>query len=163
MLPIRVRRAYALALIVYIALGFVFIGRSYALDGGERVGDVVTTHPVTKVPTGSDDATVERYYDYLQLRHLQQQTETFSVNGVTLTITYGVLGAIIVIFSGLGWMWYAKSGGKSQAGLYPVEVYNGYIAERGGPIEFFTWSNYVAMLAFVAFYVWWNLVFGQWY
>jgi|WetSurMetagenome_2_1015567.scaffolds.fasta_scaffold618689_1 hypothetical protein len=159
MIPHWLRRLYVFGAVAYIALGFVFVAQAYAT--WERMGAPITSTPVTKVPTGNDDKTVEAYYDYLQLRHLQQQTETYGVQATPLLITYGVLGATLLILFTMTWMWYAKRRSDS-AGLYPIEVYNGYIAERGGPVEAFTYANYAVMVAFSAFYVWWDIVFGQW-
>jgi hypothetical protein len=154
------RRLYALAAIAYIALGFVFVGVAYAQM--ERIGPSFTATPVIQVPTGSDDVTVQKYYDYLQLRHLQQQTLTYGVNTVDLVIIYGVLGATLLIFAAITWAWFTRQK-RGTPGLYPVEVYNGYITERGSPVDAIAWSNYAVMLAFMVFYIWWNLTFGQWY
>jgi hypothetical protein len=155
------RRLYLIALVAYVALGVVFVGSVYG-DSQERIGPIITTQPVIKVPTGSSDATAQAYYHYLQLRHLQQQTETYGVNPVILIIVYGILGATLLIFFTLVWTWYARQP-RGQAGLYPPEVFDGYIAERGGPIDSFALTNYLVMLAFVVFTVWWNMTFGQWY
>ena len=159
MMPRWVRRFYIYSVIAYIALGFVFVGQAYAT--WERMGGPITVHPVVKVPTGNDDKTVDAYYAYLQLRHLQQQTVTFNVQATPLLITYGTLGATLFVLYTMVFMWYSKRRSDS-AGLYPVEVYNGYIAERGGPVELFTYANYALMVAFSAWYVWWNIAFGQW-
>jgi len=149
-----------IAVVGYLALGVFFVGRSYGLGTYERIGPTYSTHTIINVPTGSDDATVLDYYDYLQLRHLQQQTETYFVNTVDLTITYGILGGVLAIFTTLTFMWYSRD---RKAGLYPVEVYNGYIAEGAGHVDLFVWANYAAMVAFMGWYIWWNLTFGQWY
>jgi hypothetical protein len=160
MIPLWLRRLYVVTVAVYVALGFFFVAQTYAQQ--ERLNGPITTHPVTaKVPTGSDDKTVEAYYQYLDLRHLQQQTQAYQVNPQTLIITYGVLGGTILVVFTLTWMWYSKRRTDS-AGLYPVEVYNGYISERNGPVDVYTYANYAAMLAFSAFYIWWNIAFGQW-
>ncbi len=156
--PRWVRKFYIYSAIAYVLLGFAFVGQAYAW---ERMGAPISTTPVIKVPTGNDDRTVEAYYDYLQLRHLQQQTETYSIQATPLLITYGVLGGTLLVLYSMVWMWYSKRR-RDSAGLYPVEVYNGYIAERGGPVEPFTYANYTLMVAFSAFYVWWDIVFGQW-
>ncbi len=157
--PRWLTRFYVWSVIAYVALGFVFVGQAYAT--WERMGAPITTQPVIKVPTGNDDKTVEAYYDYLQLRHLQNQNETYSVQATPLLIVYGVLGGTLFILFTMVWMWYSKRRPDS-AGLYPVEVYNGYIAERGGVVEPFTYANYGLMVAFSAWYVWWNIAFGQW-
>ena len=159
-LPRRLRKAYIIIVIAYVALGFVFVAQTYA-TAYERLGPQLPSSPVVKVPTGNDDKTVEAYYDYLQLRHLQQQNQTYTVNSLALLITYSVLGAVLLIFSALVWSWYSRRR-RDSAGLYPVEVYNGYIAERNGPVDAYTLANYAVMLAFSAFYVWWDIVFGQW-
>ncbi len=154
------KRLYAAIVAAYVALGFVFAGVAYAQM--ERIGPSFTTTPVVKVPTGSDDATVQAYYNYLQLRHLQQQVETYGVNSVDLVIIYGILGGVLLIFAALTWAWFARQR-RGQPGLYPVEVYNGYMTERGSPVDAIAWSNYAVMLSFMVFYIWWNLTFGQWY
>jgi hypothetical protein len=154
------KRFFVIAAVGYVVLGVFFVAHTYALGTYERLGPTIQTSPVTKVPTGSSDATVRAYYDYLQLRHLQQQTETYGINPVDMIITYGSLGAVLLITSALAFMWYAKD---KRSGLYPVEVYNGYIAEGAGGLDLFTLSNYAVMLAFIVFYIWWNLTFGQWY
>ena len=58
MIPRFWRRLYAFAAVAYIALGFVFAGVAYAQM--ERIGPSFHTSPVTKVPTGSDDVTVQK-------------------------------------------------------------------------------------------------------
>lgn len=154
------KRFLVIAAVGYIALGVFFVAQTYAFGTYERIGPSFQTSPLTHVPTGSADTTVNAYYDYLQLRHLQQQTETYRVNPVDIVIVYGILGAVLVIFSTLGFMWYSR---EKRQGIYPVEIYNGYIAEGTGRVDLFTWANYATMLAFMVFYIWWNLTFGQWY
>ena len=161
MIPKFWRRFFALASIAYIVLGLALAGVVYA-SAMPRVGSSFATSPVTKVPTGSDDATVMQYYDYLQLRHLAQQAETYGVNSVTIVIIYGISGAVLLIFSAITWAWFTR-GRRGQPALYPVEVYNGYLSERGSPVDMIAWSNYAVMLAFMVFYIWWDLTFGQWY
>ncbi|HMK92550.1 MAG TPA: hypothetical protein VK576_06090 [Thermoleophilia bacterium] len=154
------KRLYIAVVVAYVALGFVFVGVAYGQL--ERISPNITTTPVTKVPTGNSDATAMAYYDYLQLRHLQQQTETYGVNGVSLIIIYGILGAVLLFFTMAVWIWHTRQK-RRLAGVYPVEVYNGYISERGGPVDYLTWSAYGIMLTFMVFYIWWDMIFGQWY
>lgn len=160
MIPAPIRKLFVVIVVCYFALGGVFVAQTYA-GAYPRMGPSFDTTPVVKVPTGSDDRTVEAYYDYLYLRTLQQQGQTFEVLTQPLLLTYAVIGAVILIFVGLVWAWFGKRTHNS-AGLYPVEVYNGYITERNGPVDTYTYANYAVMLAFCVFYIWWNLVFGQW-
>ena len=114
------------------------------------------------MPTGSDDVTYRSITTTCRLRHLQGQVETYGVNDVVLVIIYGILGATLLIFTAITWAWFTRQR-RGTPGLYPVEVYNGYITERGSPVDTIAWSNYAVMLAFMVFYIWWNLTFGQWY
>lgn len=154
------KRLYIASVAAYVVLGFVFAGVAYAQL--ERIGPSFTSTPVTKVPTGSDDSTVQAYYNYLQLRHLQQQVGTYGVNSVDLVIIYGILGAVLLLFAALAWAWSSRQK-RGTPGLYPVEVYNGYMTERSAPVDAFTWANYAIMLSFMVFYIWWDITFGQWY
>ena len=52
---------------------------------------------------------------------------------------------------------------RHQGDLYPVEVYNAYITERGGPIDSFNWATYAILLTYMAYYTVINLIFGQYY
>ncbi len=44
-----------------------------------------------------------------------------------------------------------------------MEVYNGYITERGGPVDSFNWATYAILVGLVIAYVVWNLIYGQMY
>ncbi len=155
------KRLYVATAVAYVALGFAFAGRGARPARAHRP---LVYH--TPGHQGADGLRATRrceaYYNYLQLRHLQQQTQTYGVNNVDLVIIYGILGGVLLIFSCLIWVWHMRQKRKLP-GLYPVEVYNGYIAERGAPVDIYVWSNYAVMLAFMGFYIWWNLIFGQWY
>ncbi len=153
----RLRRFYAVTAILYALLGLLFIQRAMAQT---RVPVSVYTNDIEPVPTGNDDETVMRYYDYLYLRHLRNFQETYFTNPLLLSWVYGVLGAGLLVIYAFTFGWYSR---RLHHDLYPVEVYNGYIAERGGPVDPFNWAVYGVLLAYMAYYTVTCVVFGQQY
>ena len=114
----------------------------------------------TDVPTGSDDEAVQNYYDYLDYRHLAYLHETTTIDRVDLTTIYGILGGILIIFYFFVTAWGAR---RSKADLYPVEVYNGYLSERGGPVDPFNIAVYAILFCYMVYYTVIQLIYGQYY
>lgn len=154
-----VARLYILAAALYVLLGFVLIAHAYAR--GQEINPMIPVpSQYTDVPTGSDDAAVQAYYDYLNYRHLENLEQTYTWSPLTLTTAYGILGGILVIFYFLVLAWHAR---RSRGDLYPVEVFNGYLSERGGPVDAFNWAVYAILLGFMIYYTVVNVIFGQYY
>lgn len=116
--------------------------------------------PYASVPTGSDDATVRQYYHYLDLRRLQGFHEMYVFNPVWLGWGYGVLGATLIVLYLFVFAWYTR---QRKEDLYPVEVYNGYITERAGPVDAFNLALYAILVGLMIAYTVWNIVYGQMY
>lgn len=152
-------RLYLLAAALYVLLGFVLIGT--ALARGLEVNPMIPVPSrFAEVPSGSDDASVQAYYDYLNYRHLDYLSETLTVDWLTITTVYGILAGILVIFYFLAMAWGAR---RSKADLYPVESFNGYISERGGPIDPFNLALYAILVCYMVYYTVVSLIYGQYY
>lgn len=154
-----VARLYVLGAVIYVLLGFVLIAGAYAR--GQEVNPMIPVpSEYTEVPTGSDDASVKAYYDYLNYRHLDQLGQTHTLDPLVITTIYGILGGILVIFYFFVLAWHAR---RPKGDLYPVEVFNGYVSERGGPIDSFNWAVYAILIAYMVYYTAVSLIFGQYY
>lgn len=154
----RLARLYAAAGLAYVLAGVVLIGQAVAQT---RVPVSIQTTPVVvPVPQGNDDEAVQAYYDYLDLRDLQKFQETYFTNPLYLSWVYGSIGIALLLFYLLATMWYARSKGGD---LYPVEVYAGYITERGGPLTTFDYVAYAVLVSYAAYYTVVNLRWGQFY
>ncbi len=154
-----VARLYVLAAVLYVLLGFTLIANAYAR--GQEVNPMIPVpSEYTDVPTGSDDEAVEAYYDYLNYRHLDELNQTYLFDPLGITTIYGILGGILVISYFFAFAWHAR---MSRGDLYPVEVFNGYLSERGGPVDPFNWAVYAILIAYMVYYTVVHLIFGQYY
>jgi hypothetical protein len=103
---------------------------------------------------------VKAYFDYLKLRHWATVKETYVGDPDTVATMYGLIAVALVLFYYLTFAWFAR---LKTGDLYPVEVYNGRIAERGGPVDPFNWATYTVLVAYMLFYTVVNVLFGQMY
>ena len=153
----RFTAIYLICAALYVVLGFASIVNAYAQSTNPMIP---VPDRFTNAPSGSDDVAVEAYYDYLNIRHFNQQNETYFLDPVDFITIYGILAGILIIFYFLMMAWYAR---RSKGDLYPVEVYNGYLSERGGPVDSFNWAVYAILAAFMIYYVVVHLIYGQYY
>lgn len=156
----RVRTVMVLSAVLYAILGGVLIYQAWAQQTLSWVYPTPNP-PFMKVPTGSDDAAVKAFFDYNNLRHVATLQETYFVNGYYLGTMYLVIGSLLIVFYFLTFAWFARL--RSRADLYPVEVYNAYLTERGGPVDNFNWFVYVVLLSYMVYYTVINLLGGQYY
>ncbi len=150
----RIKLFLTITTVAYILLGMAAIWQAYAQES------YTAYSPVTRVPAGSDDKSVKAYYDYLAQTDFTGKKETYNINPSAVTWTYGSLGLTIIIFYYFIFAWYAR---QVSGDLYPVEVYNGYISERGGPVDAFNIAVYVVLGAYMAYYIVITIIFGQIY
>ena len=156
-----ISRLLLTTVLLYGLLGGLLVYQAYAQQTLSFVYPVVGKTVDVKVPTGSDDATVKKFYDYLTLRHVGTLEETYGFNWYYFGTMYLVIGTGLVVLFFLTYAWYARV--RHQGDLYPVEVYNAYITERGGPVDNFNWAVYAILLIYMAYYTVINLVLGQYY
>jgi hypothetical protein len=156
----RVRGVYLVTVALYVLLGFVLISAAYAQQASQSELLPVHSNTTMKVPTGSSDRTVQSYFHYLQLQELGGMSERYVINPVGLIEMYGGGGVILVSLYFLMFAWYAR---LKRDDLYPVEVYNGYITERGGKIDAFNYAVWAVMLAYAVAYISLSLIYGQIY
>lgn len=164
----RIRKTIARMLVVsvvlYALLGGLLVFQAHQAFGQETLSSVYPTRGKVldmKVPTGSDDKSVQSFYDYLTLRHVGTLEETYGFNWYYFNTMYLVIGTGLIVFYFLTFSWYAHV--RKQGDLYPVEVYNAYITERGGPVDPFNWAVYTILLTYMAYYTVINLTLGQYY
>ncbi|MCL5736023.1 MAG: hypothetical protein M1274_10635 [Actinobacteria bacterium] len=153
------RRFYLGGVVVYLILGALLAYPAYATEN--------TLNPVvpvpawsTNVPTGSDDASVQAYYDYLSLEHFSTMKETYHFNWQNFTVTWAVIAAALISLYFFAFAWYAR---RRSGDLYPVEVYNGFITERNGPIDMFNYAVWAILGIYAIFYMVIQLIYGQIY
>jgi hypothetical protein len=149
-----------LTAVMYGVFGAFIIYRTYAQQTYSWVIPTLNK-PYLKVPTGSDDKSVQAFFDYNQLRHLASLQETYFWDPYYLGTMYLVIGVVVLIFYGVAFSWFARL--RSQGDLYPVEVYNAYITERGGPVDILNWLAYAVLLCYMITYTVVNLIGGQYY
>ena len=162
---VRTRKVITLVLLVTVLLfgllGGLIVYQAYAQQTLSSVYPSVGKTVDFKVPTGSDDATVKKFFDYLALRHVGTLEETYIFNWTYFNTMYLVIGTGLIVFYFLTYAWYARV--RKQGDLYPVEVYNAYITERGGPVDNFNWAVYSILIVYMAYYAVLNLILGQYY
>ncbi len=112
------------------------------------------------VPSGSDDASVLAYYDYLSLQHSNSLKETYNYNWQNFLMTYAVIAAALISLYFFAFAWYAR---RRVADLYPVEVFNGIITERGGPIDAFNYAVWTILGIYMVYYTVIQIIYGQIY
>jgi hypothetical protein len=154
-------RVFLITVIMYGLLGMLLVYQAYAQQTLSSVYPVRGKVLPMSVPTGSNDQTVKAYYDYLTLRHVGTLNETYHIDWYYFGTMYLVIGTGLIVFYFLTFAWYARS--RRQGDLYPVEVYNAYITERGGPVDSFNWAVYAILLIYMLYYTVINLILGQYY
>jgi len=152
------RRFYLVATLAYAALGLVFTAVAVAAQTNNPI--VPLPGDSTKVPTGSDDASVKAYYDYLNARHLDGLSETYGFDWNTFLTIYGLILIFLVATFFFVYAWHAR---RAKGDMYPVEVYNGYITERGGGVDAFNWALYAVFLTYMVYYTVISVLYGQYY
>jgi ABC-type multidrug transport system permease subunit len=152
-------RFYVVGVVVYLLLGVLLAVPAYATEN--------TLNPLvpvpagtTKVPTGSDDASVQAYYDYLNLEHAGTLKETYHFNWQNFIVTYAVIAAALISVYFFAFAWYAK---RRSGDLYPVEVFNGVVTERAGPIDAFNYAVWGILGIYMLWYIVIQLIYGQIY
>jgi hypothetical protein len=146
--------------VMYALLGGFVIYQAYAQQTYSWVLPTLNK-PFLKVPTGADDKAVSAFFDYNQLRHLASLQETYFVDPYYLGTMYLIIGVILVTFYALSLSWFSRQ--RRKGDLYPVEVYNGYITERSGPVDWMNWLLYAVLLCYMVTYTVVNLIGGQYY
>lgn len=160
----RVKRTlaavFAVTAALYALMGILLIGAAYAQQTRSTIF-VTPNKPIVAVPTGSDDKAVKAFFDYDNLRHVSSLEETYFINPYEWETMYLVIGAILIMFYTLAFAWFSRS--RRQGDLYPVEVYNGYMAERGGPVDIYVYAGWTIALSYMVYYTVINLMYGQYY
>ncbi len=151
----RLLNAVLLTAIIYALLGFMVAWQAYA-----QTKSVKETGTVQTVPSGNDEQSVQAYYDYLNESNLLAKHETFVIDWPAIGWTYGMLGALLIVSYFFIFAWYAR---LRSHDLYPVESYNGYITERGGPVDPFNYASYIVLGSFMTYYAYTQILFGQLY
>jgi hypothetical protein len=151
---------FAATAVLYALLGGLLLYSAYAQQTRSTVFPT-PNKPIFRVPTGSDDAAVKAFYDYNELRHVSSLEETYFIDPYYWETMYLVIGGILISLYFLAFSWYSRRRGAGD--LYPVEVYNAYITERGGPIDAFNWASWSIILAYMVYYASMTLSFGQYY
>jgi hypothetical protein len=153
------RRIYLAGVVFYLLLGVLLAVPAYATEN--------TLNPIApvpgsslSVPTGSDDASVLAYYDYLNLEHANSLKETYHYNWQNFLVTYALIAAALISLYFFSFAWYAR---RRTGDLYPVEVFNGFITERGGPVDPFNWAVWAILGIYMVYYVVIQLLYGQIY
>jgi hypothetical protein len=145
---------------MYAALGGFVVYRAYAQQTYSWVVPTLNK-PYLPVPTGADDKAVNAFFAYNQLRHIASLQETYFLDPYYLGTMYLVIGVVLIIFYALSITWFSRR--RTQGDLYPVEVYNGYITERAGPIDVLNYLVYAILLCYMVTYTIINLIGGQYY
>jgi hypothetical protein len=158
--PRLLRRLYIVVTLVYLLIGLVVVGPALATQ--QHTINPVAPIPSysSNVPTGNDDATVERYYDYLNLQSFATMREQYLFDWQNFTIVYVEIAAFIVVFYVFVLTWYAR---RRALDLYPVEVFNGVISERSGPVDPFSWGMFGIAGVYCLYYMVIHLIYGQLY
>lgn len=155
----RVDQLFIVTAVLYVLLGVLFTVQAV---GQQTLNPVAPDwgKPTLTVPTGSDDKSVQDFFHYMHLRELATQKETYLGAPAVLLTYYGLVGVGLITFYFLTFAWYAR---LKTGDLYPVEAYNGYISERGGPVDPFNWAVYAILLAYMLYYTVNQIIFGQLY
>jgi hypothetical protein len=146
---------------LYALFGGALVYRAYAQQTYSWVIPTLNKPHNLTVPTGSDDASVKAFFDYNALRHAASLQETYANNPYYLGTMYLIIGIFLILTYVVTFAWFARIRGRGD--LYPVEVYNGYLTERGGPVDMFNWVTYVILLSYMVVYTVVNLIGGQYY
>jgi hypothetical protein len=152
--------AYTVMAVLYFLMGAALIIEERVRTRIPYFTDWPNSNQMTSVPSGSSDSQVQAYYNYLHNWNLAGLKETYLFSPAMLTWIYMGIGMLLIIFIYMTNAWYAR---HRQGDLYPVEVYNGYITERGGKVDYFNWAVYIILGSFMLYYATTNLIYGQIY
>jgi hypothetical protein len=153
-----IKRAYVGAVVAYAILALAFVAVAY---GQTRQSTIpLPTYTFLRPPSGSSDVVVERYFEYLNLQSVGNLTESYFPNWVGLIEAFGYGAVFLIILYFFVYAWFAR---RRTGDLYPVEVYNGYITERGGPVDPFNWATYTILVSYMVYYSVVNILYGQMY
>jgi hypothetical protein len=153
------RRVYAGGVLVYLILGALLAVPAYATEN--TLSPLVPVPGSSRnVPTGSDDASVLAYYDYLNLRHANSLKETYLYDWQGFLVTYALIAAALISLYFFAFAWYAR---RRAGDLYPVEVYNGFLTERNGPVDAFNYAVWAILGIYMVYYTVIQLLYGQLY
>ncbi len=157
--PRGIVRFYLAGVVLYLVLGAILAVPAAAT---ENTFNPIVPVPVSVsgVPTGSDDASVQAYYDYLNLVHANSLKETYHFSWGNFFITYALIAAVLIALYFFAFAWYAR---RRAGDLYPVEVYNGFITERGGPVDAFNYAAWAILGIYMVWYLVIQLIYGQIY
>ncbi|HEY5527821.1 MAG TPA: hypothetical protein VIL51_00015 [Thermoleophilia bacterium] len=154
-----VRRIYIIGVVFYLLLGVILAVPAYATENSLNPIAPVPGSSFN-VPTGSDDASVLAYYDYLNLQHSNSLKETYLYDWQDFLVTYALIAAALIALYFFAFAWYAR---RSSGDLYPVEVFNGFITERGGPVDPFNWAAWSILGIYMVYYTVIQVIYGQLY
>jgi hypothetical protein len=155
------RWLYIIVVVLYLLIGLVFVGPALATDEQHTLNPVAPIPTSSsRVPTGNDDATVQAYYDYLNTQQLSTLREQYVFNWQNFVVTYLEMAVFVIVFLFLAFAWYAR---RKTADIYPIEVFNGVITERAGPVDPFNWAVYSILGTYMVYYIVVHLIYGQLY
>jgi hypothetical protein len=157
--PRGIIRFYLAGAVVYLLLGALLAVPAYATENTLNPIVPVPAH-TSNVPTGSDDASVRAYYDYLNLEHANTLKETYHFSWQNFIITYALIAAVLISMYFFAFAWYSRRRSKD---LYPVEVFNGLLTERAGPIDVFNYAVWTILGIYMLWYIVIQLIYGQIY
>ena len=152
-------RFYLVGAVIYLLLGALLAVPAYATENTLNPLVPVPAH-TTKVPTGSDDASVSAYYDYLNLEHAGSLKETYHFNWQNFIVTYAMIAAALISLYFFAFAWYSR---RRSEDLYPVEAFNGLLTERAGPIDAFNYAVWSILGIYMIWYIVIQLMYGQIY
>lgn len=152
-------RFYLVGAVIYLLLGILLAVPAYATENTLNPLVPVPSH-TSRVPTGSDDASVQAYYDYLNLEHANTLKETYHFNWQNFIVTYAMIAAALISLYFFAFAWYAR---RRSGDLYPVEVFNGLLTERAGPVDAFNYAVWGILGIYMIWYIVIQLIYGQIY
>ncbi len=152
-------RFYLAGAVIYLFLGALLAVPAYATENTLNPIVPVPAH-TTRVPTGSDDASVKAYYDYLALEHASSLKETYHFNWQNFIVTYALIAVVLISLYFFAFAWYAR---RRSGDLYPVEVFNGLLTERAGPVDAFNYAVWSILGIYMIWYIVLQLIYGQIY
>ncbi len=147
---------------MYVLFGTLIIASAWA-DAVSMTNVIFPTPPIAHLrpPSGANDSVVEQYYDYQQKQAYSNFPEKYHFEINTVLVIYGILAINIAGLYVFVYAWYTARLRKND--LYPIEVYNGYITERGSPFDYFNYYVWTVMGVYCVVYIVLSLVYAQLY
>ncbi len=113
-------------------------------------------------PSGHLTAVVHQYYAWLYANYLAsipaERTNIMWSGPFYIFFFIFILSAFLIIYAGRAVYVHRKKGE-----LYGVGSFGGYILERIGPVELFTWATIVVMLLWALYFLITQAIWGQVY